>query len=71
MELVWTHVAGIEPRIYVYIYIIVNKKYLVFDTAGSLLLCGLFSSCHEWGLPSSCGAWGLTVVTFLVAERGL
>ena len=46
--------AGIVPRIYVYIYIIVNKKYVFFDTAGSLLLCGLYSSCHEWGLPSSC-----------------
>ena len=48
-----------------------NRKYLFFDSAGSSLLCGLFSSCHNWGFPSSCGAWGLTVVTFLVVEHGL
>ena len=36
-----------------------NRIYLlsVFSSAGPSLLCGLFSSCCEWGLPSSCGAW--------------
>ena len=36
-----------------------NHIYLfsVFSSAGPSLLCGLFSSCCEWGLPSSCGAW--------------
>ena len=29
----------------------------IFGCAGSLLLCGLFSSCGEWGLLSGCGAW--------------
>ena len=28
-----------------------------FGYAGSLLLCGLFSSCGKWGRLSSCGAW--------------
>ena len=28
----------------------------MFGCAGSLLLCGLFSSCREWGLLSGCGA---------------
>ena len=32
-------------------------------------MCGLFSSCREWGY-SSCG-YGLIVVASLVAERGL
>lgn len=31
--------------------------YSVFLALLDSLLCGLFSSCHEWGLPSSCGAW--------------
>ena len=31
------------------------KVYLfIFGCAGSSLLCGLFSSCGEWGLLSSC-----------------
>ena len=30
---------------------------LNFDYAACLLLCGLFSSCGEWGLVSSCCAW--------------
>ena len=34
-----------------------KKKIMLFilGCAGSALLCGLFSSCSEWGLLSSCG----------------
>ena len=32
------------------------KKIFIFGCAGSLLLCGFFSSCGEWGLLCSCGA---------------
>ena len=32
------------------------KNYLLSGCAGSLLLCGLSSSCRELGLLSSCGA---------------
>ena len=40
--------------------------------AGSLLLCGLFSSGGELGLLSSCGVWASRVaVTSLVVEHGL
>ena len=33
-----------------------NRFIYLFGRAGSWLLCGLFSSCGEWGLLSSCGA---------------
>ena len=29
----------------------------ISDCAGSALLCGLFSSCHEHGQLSSCSPW--------------
>ena len=29
----------------------------IFGCTGSSLLCGLFSSCSEWGLLSRSGAW--------------
>ena len=33
------------------------KKVFIFGHGGSSLLCGLFSSCGEWGLLSSCGGF--------------
>ena len=44
--------------IYVHVHICVCIIYLfiIFGRTGSLLLCGLFSSCSKRGLLSSCGA---------------
>ena len=39
-----------------YFTIILFMYSFIFGCAGSLLLCGLFSSCSEQGLVSSCGA---------------
>ena len=36
---------------------VLNFLKFIFGCAESLLLCGLFSSCSEWGPLSSCGAW--------------
>lgn len=43
----------------------------VFDSAGSLLLHGLFSSCREQGLLSGCGGPASHCCDFLLAEHGL
>ena len=45
------------------------RAFFIFGCAGSLLLCGLFSSCGEWGLLSGCGP--LIAVPALVAEHRL
>ena len=42
----------------------------VFDYAGSLLLCGLFSSCGEWAY-SIAVVHGLLIAVTSLAERGL
>ena len=39
---------------YVMIHFSKNDVVFIFGCAGSLLLCGLFSSCREWGPLSSC-----------------
>ena len=36
----------------------------IFDCPGSLLLCGLFSTCSKQGLLSCCRAWALGGVGF-------
>ena len=41
--------------------------FVYLGCTGPSLLCGLFSSCSEWGLFSRCGAQ----VASLVAEHGL
>ena len=51
----FTHSISILKIIYLFI----------FGCAGSLLLCGLFSSCWEWGLLSSYGA----VASLIVEHR--
>ena len=33
------------------------KKKIIFELAGSSVLCSVFSSCGEQGLLSSCSAW--------------
>ena len=43
----------------------------IFVYARSSLLCGLFSSCGQWGLLSICVAWDSIAVASLVAEHGL
>ena len=43
----------------------------ISDCAGSLLLCGLFSSCGEWGLLLVAVQELLMEVTSLVTEHGL
>ena len=47
----------------IYIYL------LTFGCAGSSLLCGLFSSCGDWGLLSSCSAWASHCSGFLQNRR--
>ena len=42
----------------------------IFGCAGSLLLCGLFSSCSEWGLLLVAAGGLLIAVASLVVERG-
>ena len=44
---------------------------MLFSCARSSPLCGLSSSCREWGLLSSCGEGLLITVAFLVMEHGL
>ena len=46
--------------------LILKKKLLVFGCAGSLLLCGLSSSCGDPGLLPSCSAQAS-----LIVEHGL
>ena len=48
-----------------------EDSFFFFGCAGSLLLCGLFSSCRQQGLLSSCCAQGLIVVASLITEHGL
>ena len=48
------------------------KSYLfIFDCARSLLLCRLFSCCHEWGLLSSCGVWASHTVASPAGAQAL
>ena len=52
-------------------YSFLHFNYLIyFWLSGSLLLCGLFSSCGEWELLSSCSTWASYCGAFLVAEHG-
>ena len=44
---------------------------VLFGCVGSLLLCGLFSSCSEWRLLFVVVCGLLTAVAFLVAEHRL
>ena len=44
--------------------------YFIFVYAGSLLLCGLFSSCSKRGPLSSCVLGLLIAMVALVPERG-
>ena len=46
-------------------------SFFFLGCAGSLLLCGFFSSCRQQGLRSSCRAQGLIVVASLITEHGL
>ena len=34
-----------------------KNNLFIYDCTGSSFLCGLFSSCKEWGLLSSCSMW--------------
>ena len=43
--------------------------FLIFGSAGSLLLCRLFSSCGEWKLFFDVVCWPLIAVASLVAEH--
>ena len=53
--------ATIPKQLLKFIYL------FTFGGVGFSRLCGLFSSCGEWGLLSSCGAWGSS----LVVDHGL
>ena len=55
-----------------YFYLLI----FIFDCAGPLLLCGLFSSCGKWGLLRSCSAdfssqWLLLLWSMGSRARGL
>ena len=54
-----------------YNFFIHSSIYLFFGCAGSLLLCGLFSSCDEWGLLFNCSVLASYCVPSLIAEHGL
>ena len=52
--------------------VFLNNFYLViFGCGRPLLLCGLFSSCSEWGVLSACRARASHCGTFSCAEHGL
>ena len=45
---------GPKYYIYIYIYIYIKNLFFISGCAGSLLLCGLSSSCSKWEILSSC-----------------
>ena len=47
--------SNIQYSIIIFFFIILFMYSFIFGCAGSLLLCGLFSSCSKQGLVSSCG----------------
>ena len=53
-----------------YLFLLILSIYLP-SGAGSLLLCGLFSSGREQGLLASCGVWTSHVVASLVVQEKL
>ena len=53
-----------------FIYLKIILFIFIFGCAESLLLCGLFSSCSEWGLLLVTVSGLLIVVASLVVEHG-
>jgi len=52
-------------------WILYHTNWAIFDCAGSLLLCGLFSSCSKWVLLFSCDAGLLIAVASPVVKNWL
>ena len=59
---------GFAPRFLKIAYVVFIR---IFGCAGSLLLCGLFSSFREQGLVFSCGVWASHCRGFSCGPRAL